>query len=187
MSLTALPVTRSLPELNEVRDLLRSAFPRSQQMPVWLLLLLSKRRNVDFLAFYDGDALCGFSFEVGSADMLFVMYLAVSGKIRSRGYGSRMLDDIKRRAGERPVVLDIEPLDPKADNYSQRVRRLEFYRRNGFFETGHVLREPRNEYTLLSTDGTLDPRALRTTLGALSFGLYVPRVVRAGQKAPNAN
>lgn len=178
MPLTVRTVTRNLAEFNEVRDLLYSAFPRSQQMPVWLLLLLSKKRNVDFLAYYDGDTLCGFSFEVGSADMLFVMYLAVSDKIRSKGYGSRMLDDIKRRAGDRPVVLDIEPLDPQADNYAQRVRRLDFYRRNGFVETGHTLQEPRNEYTLLSTDGALDPRALHATLGTLSFGIYAPRAVR---------
>ena len=39
--------------------------------------------------------------------------LAVNPNIRSRGYGSAILQDVKDLAGNRPVVLAIEPMNEK--------------------------------------------------------------------------
>jgi ribosomal protein S18 acetylase RimI-like enzyme len=61
-----------------------------------------------------------------------VLYLAVDGSLRGKGYGSRVLSQIKAEKPGQRTVLNIEPLDEKAPNAEQRRKRLAFYERNGF-------------------------------------------------------
>lgn len=141
-----------------------------------LLLLLARRKGVNFEAYYDDDSFCGFSYVVENDDLVFILYLAVNDEIRSRGYGSRILEYVKAKAGERPIVLDIEPLDPNAENYEQRKRRLAFYEKNGYFNTGLILRESKEKYSILATVEDLDAKKLGELLRGFSFGLSKMRI-----------
>ena len=132
-------VDRSLRDLSRVKGLLERAFPKNEQFPMFLLRLRAWSSYVHFLAYYDGDDFCGFTYTVENEDMVFVLYLAVNDEIRSKGYGTAILADLKARASGRGVALNIEPLDPHAVNSEQRERRLEFYRRNGFVSTDYNL------------------------------------------------
>ena len=75
-------------------------------------------------------------------DMIMVDYLAVSPKIRSRGTGSKILQEACRRFSDKKIVLLIERLDESAENKEQRIARRKFYFKNGFtssdiYITGH--------------------------------------------------
>lgn len=149
--LKARDVTRELADRAQIEGLVRRAFPPSEQQPMDTLLDVAQQDGVDFQAYYDGGTFCGMTYTMQGADMVFVLYLAVSDEIRSRGYGTAILDELKDRFAGKPISLNIEPPDPNADNSAQRQRRLEFYKRNGFRETGFYVEDKDDRYSILST------------------------------------
>ena len=172
-SLTARPVTRGSSDYVRIRELMATAFPEAEQMPMWLLRLMALRRNVEFSAMYDGDELCGVLYTVESERYVFVLYLATFPEVRSRGYGGRILDFVKERAGGRGVVLNVERPDETAANAEQRLRRVAFYARNGIVDTGRTFTDGGVEYAILSTDGPdIDMEAYGRLLRGMSFGLF---------------
>ena len=98
---------------------------------------------------------------------LNILYLAVNDKIRSKGYGSAILQCIKQRFSNKAIALNIEPLDPKSDNYAQRIKRFEFYLKNGFVDT---------HYQILATTTQFPIKEYKLTIKQLSFGLYSPQI-----------
>ena len=65
------------------------------------------------------------------------------------------------------IALNIEPLDPKSDNYAQRIKRFEFYLKNGFVDT---------HYQILATTTQFPIKEYKLTIKQLSFGLYSPQI-----------
>lgn len=43
---------------------MKTSFPRDEQYPILLLQLVALKSNVDFLAYYDEDTFCGFSYTI---------------------------------------------------------------------------------------------------------------------------
>ncbi|MCD7769424.1 MAG: hypothetical protein LUH36_04815, partial [Oscillospiraceae bacterium] len=66
----------------------------------------------------------------------YLLFFAVSGELRARGYGTAALKALFRRYEGLPIALDFEPVDEAAENNAQRIRRKAFYLRSGFHETG---------------------------------------------------
>ena len=177
MDLQTKSVTKKLNEYSEIKALMNRAFPKNEQNPMWLLNYWEKKDGVEFLAYYDDDILCGFTFTVAMEKTVFVMYIAVSDKIRSKGYGSTILSLLKKRYPDSEIALNIETLDKDADNYEQRVKRFSFYERNGFFSTDKNVKFGKNEMLILSTNKNFDEKAYTAILRKLSFGLYKPQIV----------
>ena len=71
MELTTQKVSRNLDEYIKIKELIQTAFPENERLPMWLLLLTSKRKCVDFLAFYDDDRFCGVTYTVKTEKMVF--------------------------------------------------------------------------------------------------------------------
>ena len=164
MRLTARKVDGSLRDLSRVKGLLERAFPENEQFPMFLLRLRAWSSYVHFLAYYDGDDFCGFTYTVENEDMVFVLYLAVNDEIRSKGYGTAILADLKARASGRGVALNIEP--------------LEFYRRNGFVSTDYNLIDGGDRYLILCTKEDFPVEDYIRVIKRISFGLHVPNVER---------
>lgn len=73
------------------------------------------------------------------ARMYLLDYLAVAGKARGRGLGSRMLQCLMEQvASTSPIMIETEALAVAADekNRQERVRRNHFYEKNGAFSCG---------------------------------------------------
>lgn len=64
--------------------------------------------------------------------MVMVDYLAVNSAIRSKGTGSRILQNVCNLYSNKKIVLLIEQIDKMAENNQQRIARRKFYLRNGF-------------------------------------------------------
>ena len=84
--------SRKLYEYKDACYLMRTAFPSNEQIPMWLLRVLAFRKNVNFRAFYDDDQFCGVLYTAEDNKYIFVFYLAVNDRIRSKGYGTKILD-----------------------------------------------------------------------------------------------
>ncbi len=151
MSLTVKPLKPSLPEYRQVKALYYRAFPKYEQ-EAWSRLLFKRLfRRADFLVFYDQGQFVGLSYIIHHHGIHYVLYLAVNDWVRSRGYGSRILAQLKQRYAPDTLILDIEQPDVTVANNHQRLRRLRFYRKNGFTLTDRLTRTPAVTYQLLAT------------------------------------
>ena len=85
IKLKAVAVSKKLKEYKEIKSLMCRAFPKNEQIPMWLLHILAIRKSVEFSAYYDEDLFCGISYTVRNEELVFILYLAVNDKIRSKG------------------------------------------------------------------------------------------------------
>lgn len=119
-----------------LRELYEEAFPVEEQIPYPVLVKLADTLPLDFTAHYNGDTLVGMTIVLKRDDFSWFWYFAVSRNIRGKGYGSRILGNIKAEYRNVPLILDMEdPYQPDAPNKAQRRLRHDFYVRNGFNDT----------------------------------------------------
>ena len=168
MKLTAKPVHLFCTEFNKITHLLKSAFPKKEQTPMFLLLLGALRKNTHFTAFYYEDKFAGLLYTIENDRYYFILYLAVNQDIRSKGIGGEILDYAYAQAGDRNIVLNVEPLDSTADNHEQRERRIAFYARHGICETGYGFAMDGVPYSVLASNlSEFSPDEYAKMLGAI--------------------
>ena len=159
------------PQLHrKVKALYESAFPKEERIPWWLLLVSSHRKGVGLSAWLDGEVFCGFTAWVTVENMHFLLFFAVEEDQRGKGCGSAILAELQKQFPS--VTLNVELLDPAAENYDQRVRRISFYRRNGFYDTGWDVWEIGGQFRVLSTRQRLDVRTYRKVFRKLGCGIW---------------
>ncbi len=157
-----------------------SAFPKEERLPWWLMRLNALRRGIDLTAWMEGETFCGFTASVTEGNMHFLLFFAVDGGLRGRGYGSKILDAIRREHG--CVSLNVELLDPKAENYEQRKLRFAFYGKNGFYDTYYHVWEVGGKFRVLSTCPELDVQSYKSIFKKLSLGVWNVRLEKAGKE-----
>lgn len=141
---------------NKVRRLYRSAFPANERAPFWMMLSKTKDANNNFHAVTDNSNFIGLVYTIKSDNAVYVFFLAVDENKRGNGYGTKILEMIKNRHPDLPVMLMIEDTDIKdADNYEERLSRLEFYKKNGFKQLHIKIIEAGVNYELLGTEDTI--------------------------------
>lgn len=173
-----LSVSKKGSKYSEVLRLMKTAFPSNEQMPIWLLKLLAWQRGVNFNAYYDENSLCGISYTVENKTMIFALYLAVNDSIRSKGYGSRILQYVKEHAGGKNIVLNVEAIKPNAPNVEQRKKRIHFYQKNGIEDTGYTFSDGGEIYLVLSSDPNhFQLHEYKRLLNKFSLGLYRPKIL----------
>lgn len=162
-----------------VKRIYFDAFPKKERMPFFLMVAMSKLWNTQFLSFYDGDILCGTVYFARNRKLVFVMFLAVEERFRSKGYGSAILQAIKNRYPNRKKIVTIEPCDANAPDFAQRWKRKALYLHNGYGETGYRMRLNGVEQEILLADGAFDKRELRSFLAIYSNGILYPQIWKA--------
>lgn len=169
-------VTRNLPEYGEIIKIYQSAFPQNEKLPMWLLLLMAKRRCAEFYAFYDESIFCGFTYLIHHDKTTFVLYLATETSMRSKGYGKRILQWISEKYSLNNIVLNIESVDKKFDNYEQRLRRQSFYFKNNFQQTNYILDDNGDLYDILYKGSSFSKEEYEKLLKKFSFGFVSPKL-----------
>lgn len=163
--------------LLEVRSLLKRAFPSDERIPFLLLLLRSKMRDVEILAYYEGGTLCGVSVTCSDNYVCSIMYLAVSEKQRSKGVGSSVLRYLEKRHKGKIMTADIEVPYAEADNIGQRIKRLRFYEKNGYKHTGMGYSCAGVDYAILCKNGEFNEPLFRMVYDKMFFGMFRPEFV----------
>ncbi len=175
MKLEEKKITKKLSNYNEIKSFMKRVFPKEELIPMWLIILIANMRKYNFNAYYDGDLFVGVLFTIDTKDTLFVFYIAVNDKIQSKGYGSQLLKNIFDTYKEKSVTLFIETMDNKdADNYEQRLKRLEFYERNGFFHTGIKAGAKTPFVDVLSTDRSFDVANTKRLMKFIPMRIFAP-------------
>ena len=114
----------------DIKRIYFEAFSKRERMAFPLMVAMSKLWNTQFFGFYDGDIPCGLIYLASNRKIVFVMFFAVDKCLRSKGYGSFILQQIKNKYPDKKIIVSIEPCDDIAPDIELRKRRKTFYMKN---------------------------------------------------------
>lgn len=163
-------------KLAEAKKLYLSAFPKEELLPWWVLRLMTLPKGAAITSYYTGDDFCGFTHTTITDEVVYVMFFAVQDELRGKGYGSAILEYLKQDNPGKPIILNVEPLDERAENAQQRIERLRFYKKNGFYDTGYNIKEVGGTFRILSTSPILEPQSYLRAFHKLSLGFWSPKI-----------
>ncbi|GAB3044210.1 GNAT family N-acetyltransferase [Virgibacillus ainsalahensis] len=146
INLISLNKTNVMPK---VKNLYINEFPKYERLPFWLLIYKSKKKNSDFYAIYDDSEYVGLLYLTYYKDIVYVFYLAIDPSQQSKGYGSKILQYLRKIYKDKRLLLNIEKVDSSADNYEQRFKRKRFYEKNGFKNTNFEIEKKDIVYEIL--------------------------------------
>ncbi len=176
MNLRAEKVNGKNKDRQRVKEIYFSAFPKEERMAFGLMLIMGKLWNTKFLSFHDGETVCGFVYMAITKKLIFIMFFAVDESIRSQGYGGRILEKIQSMYPGRKIIVSIERCDVDAKDSKQRIRRKRFYEKNGYVDTGYLVKLAGVEQEILVKSGTFSKGEFRWFFIQYSNGTIYPRI-----------
>lgn len=133
-------------DLDKVKYTFESSFPEEERPPFEMAL---SWEHSSFYAVYNEEGYAGLVDIVEYLDLVYIFFLAVEEKHRHLGIGGTILSDLKEKYVGKRIFLLAEELDPKYDNYEERLTRLRFYEKNGFQRSGVFILEFGVRYEML--------------------------------------
>lgn len=119
--------------------LYRRAFPHYERKPFFMILRTKHRGCTDVWCIRQNGAFAGLAITMAQGELVLLDYFAVSETQRGRGLGSRALRLLQQEYAGKRLFLEIESTETDAPNRPERLRRKQFYLRNGMSELGvHV-------------------------------------------------
>lgn len=160
---------------NEIDNLAKEAFPPEEYLAPRKLVEMAQADNFDFLALIDGESFVGFMVVQTYGNLSYLFFLAIKHTCRSKGYGSRAIEALKEAYPDKKQVVDFEMLDDTADNNKQRIKRKEFYLRNGYKETGLFLSYFGVDYEVMCMDDEFHAEEFKELMKMVQVEGFNPR------------
>ena len=115
-----------------IRCLYQKAFPTSERKPFAVIRRMHRQGLTDVWVLRQSGRFAGFASTINGKGIILIDYLAVAGKMRSRGLGSAALQALCGKYPDCGMFVEIEsPFEPGEDQ-TERQRRRVFYERGGF-------------------------------------------------------
>lgn len=113
------------------------SFPPEERRPFSYLIQCTSQKKAQMLYLYDEekDLPIGMAFTLEYEDMVLLDYFAISSHYRNKGYGATALTLLKELFADHRFFLEIELPDETAPDNQLRLRRKNFYLRNGMHES----------------------------------------------------
>ncbi len=141
------------------KQLYVSSFPKVERFPYWLICLVAYFPGLHFRTWYVDGRFVGLTYVLTRHSMSVIYYLAVVDKERSKGYGALLLKEIQKLRPRTALITESD--DVQAANREQRQRRISFYLRNGFVQTGWQLADYSGLYDIMATTKDLNVKKVR--------------------------
>ncbi|MCC8023756.1 MAG: GNAT family N-acetyltransferase [Clostridium sp.] len=126
-------------EWEKIKKLYFKVFPQEERLDFELLKAKAAEGKGSILTLFDDDHdLKGMIYYSQYKKIIYIFYFGIDPECQSKGYGQMMLDHILKQFGDSKIILLIEELDANAHNIAQRIRRKNFYLRNGFADSGQL-------------------------------------------------
>ena len=133
----------------KIWDLYIRAFPFEERCPFPIIRKKAKEGKGEFFGIFDEDNFVGLIYNIVYKDLVYIYYLAITETLRHQGYGTKILNDIKKMYKDKRIILMAETVDPSASNYQERVNRSKFYAKNSFVFQGYTIMEWGVNYDML--------------------------------------
>ena len=118
----------------DVSNLFLEAFPEDERPPLRVFLKSLKQKEITLLTFYDNETFIGFAYLAIHKDICCLYFFAVDKEHRHQGYGGQIIEMLKKEYKDYVLMLCYEEVDPKYENYGERVSRKAFYYKHGFID-----------------------------------------------------
>lgn len=122
----------------KLRKLYKTAFPKCEQKPLWLVWTVQLQGKTDIWIIEQEGEFAGFAITMKGRDLVLLDYLAISDEKRGGGIGSRTLKSLFEKYRGKRFFLEIENVYVPAENLEERKRRKQFYQKNGMQEM-HIM------------------------------------------------
>ena len=119
-----------------VLDLYHKSFSENIRKPFSVIERKAAMGSMEILVIRDEGRRAGMAIVAMDYNLVLLDYFAVSEKMRGRGIGSEALELLKEFYGDSQFFLETEVPEEGAPDLEERIRRKEFYLRNGMQETG---------------------------------------------------
>lgn len=145
----------------QINFLAKEAFPPEEYLAPDTLVEMSKEDSFDFWALTDKDTFIGFMVVKTYKDLAYLFFLAIAPAYRAKGYGSRAIETLRALYPDKKQIVDFEAQDKTAPNNEQRIKRRQFYLKNGYKETGLFLSYLGVDYEVFCMDGDFEPQEFK--------------------------
>lgn len=129
-------VLQDSPDKSKLEMINEESFPVNERNSIDDLFDSGRDGNLDIIGIYDDNEIVGFFAVRKFGKIRYMAYFAVCSCKRSMGIGSKALQLLKEFYPDCQIVNEFEAPDNSCQNNNIRLRRRDFYLRNGFFETG---------------------------------------------------
>ncbi|SCB85150.1 GNAT family N-acetyltransferase [Weissella bombi] len=161
---------------NDWKRVYDEAFPPYEQRPISELFdLVEQQDAIKMQVVVDEQNVVGIVYlcEIGLSKA-FVLYFAIDANIQSKGFGSRALAMLQERYPG-GVILEAEETGTQAENEEQRVRRYDFYMRNGFEDKQLISENSGGTFHLLASTPDINTTEYLQAMHAMSIEAIVKR------------
>ena len=173
-------ITAKHADISAIRGLYLSSFSKAEQAPFWFIMYRTKTKGINFYSYYDDAVFAGFAYFVVVIDLTYLRYIAINPNVRSKGYGSQIMKHIEDCYPENRIILCIEKIDERAENNHQRMRRRDFYLKNGYISSGLIVEEKNENFELLVKGGSCSEedfnKVIKRFAGPLVFPFIKPKL-----------
>ena len=173
-------ITTRHADIAAIKNLYFSSFSEAEQAPFWFIVRRAKVKDINFRAYYDGEVFAGFAYFVAASDLTYLGFIAINPDSRSKGYGSQIMAHIENCHPKNRIILCIEKVDEDAENNRQRIRRRDFYLKNGYSSSGLIVEEKGEDFELLVKGGSCSKEdfymAIKKFAGPLIFPFVKPEL-----------
>lgn len=124
-------------ELNDIEQLYMKEFPKEERKPFPLICDKARNGEMEILAVKSAEGeFCGLVITIVGSEWILLDYFAIEPKKQGNNIGSEVLYLLNQRYKDKGIVFEIERTDVECSNKSQRIRRKQFYLKNGMKEMG---------------------------------------------------
>lgn len=142
-------------DYKRIKNLYKKAFPIEERAPFFMIKKNAINGKASMLVVKDRDEFIGFLYLVCHLDMAYLFFFAIEPDKRGKGYGSIVLGKLKEKYAGKRLFLAREQLDENSNNYEERVKRHEFYLRNGFEDLPCKIKEAGVIYDVMGIGGNI--------------------------------
>jgi len=187
MILKTVRIDKDFCNMEQLERIAEEAFPpKEYRSPSVLIEMAEQSGNIDFLALYDDETFIGYMVVVTHKEMAYLFFLAIDHRYRGMGYGSHAIQKLKERYPKFSHVVDFEMLDDSAPNKEQRIKRKQFYLRNGYRETGLFVSYFGVSYEVVCMGNDFNATLFKETLSTLKIDGFHPRYFDRREETVNA-
>lgn len=150
--------------LERIEALSKEVFPADElvaPLKINQYFCKNEKSSAKMLAFFDDENFVGFSGIFEYENLIYLGFLAIEPRLQNKGYGSKILKELKEIFADKILVLEIEKIDEKAKNNAERIKRAKFYERAGFFDSLHYISYLGVTYEIYSNALNFKPDAFR--------------------------
>jgi len=137
---------------NQIKKLLRNAFPfyQHERPTTWFLFRAAKKYDyINFHLIIDDEKFVGLFYTIEQNEFMYIFLFAIDPSFRNNGLGGKALDLFTKKYENKTIYLCYEePIEE--DERNIRKRREDFYYRHNFFFTGVISKEYGVRYKIAS-------------------------------------